>query len=966
MSTFMRKKWRHLLATGLVVAMAITSLPFSGMETVKAADSRVVNVEDVTTAEVTVPDSPCSFQELSSEEIIEAAGLGWNLGNTLDAWTGNDFRTGETLWQPAVTTKAMIKKIHDLGFNTIRIPVTWGANITEDYEVLEEWMSRVQEVVDYAIAEDMFVVLNVHHDGCRNDAPTPHGWLDVAGTDEEFESVVEKFSGLWATIAERFKNYDEHLMFAAMNEVFDDVNGIGWAPEQAGVSDELMELLEIEMGRINVLNQEFVDAVRDSGGNNEMRWLVVQPHNTQIAAVLKEEYYNLFEMPSDPADSIMLEVHDYASFSFAQLNEEFEGTYAQEFAALKEQFVDSGVPVIIGEYGFTGGDTRSVSFEGLGYMLKKYSMIGVVWDNNGTNKGDAYKIFDRDNLEPYGPCIAGLMRGYYYNTDASQVVKGTEVIPMTSLEVSEDSVELMAGESATVTASATAPDNTNDTIVWTTSDNTVATVHDGVIRARAEGTAVITAKALTGEAKEEITVTVNPAELDFPSEEITLPSSDITLEVGQETYLDADVSPEDNDAELIYRSADEAVANVSCDGRVLAKGAGETTVTVLTSDGLKEEVKVSVPEPLPPSEYQMRLAVHILYNYKNEEADQSYYGTEYSSDAVTVRGDGTYTVKFDCASDLSKEAKEAGVTSLNGLGSLYIKDYDVTLGNQRKSPEGDGLVSYTSIKVNGTELLDAPTEGAKAMKGGVFDTGNPFNVWDGSVVSEDKLDVNKKLNMISFKDIDSPTVVEITFKMEGFYTAPTPTPSENAAATPSASAPAASAPAASAPVVSAPATGATIVPPVNTVTPSAVRKGDEVKASGSKYTVTDVDKKTVEYKAPTSKKKTSITIPAKITVDGTSYKVTSIAKNACKGNKKLAKVTIGSNVTKIGANAFSGCSKLKNVIVKSKKLKSIGKNAFKGIHKKAAFKVPKAKYRAYKKLLKSKVGYKKTMKLKKV
>ena len=100
-------------------------------------------------------------------------------------------------------------------------------------------------------------------------------------------------------------------------------------------------------------------------------------------------------------------------------------------------------------------------------------------------------------------------------------------------------------------------------------------------------------------------------------------------------------------------------------------------------------------------------------------------------------------------------------------------------------------------------------------------------------------------------------------------------------------------------------------------------------------------------------------------VSGVTYKVTSIAKKAFKNNKKLKKVTIGANITTIGANAFAGCKNLKTVDIKSKKLKSVGKNAFKGIHKKAVFKVPAKKLKAYKKLLNSKAGIKKTMKIKK-
>ena len=234
------------------------------------------------------------------------------------------------------------------------------------------------------------------------------------------------------------------------------------------------------------------------------------------------------------------------------------------------------------------------------------------------------------------------------------------------------------------------------------------------------------------------------------------------------------------------------------------------------------------------------------------------------------------------------------------------------------------------------------------MKGGIFDTGNPLNAWDGSVVPEDKLDIKKSLNMINFKGMDSPQVIEITFKMEGFHAQPTEAPSETPSAVPTATAPASAVPATS---------------PAITTQPE-LKKGDVVQAASAKYQVTNASKRTVAYKAPV-KKSATVSVPNKVTINGASYKVTSIAKNAFKGNKKLKKVTIGSNVTSVGANAFSGCKSLKTIVIKSTKLKTVGKNAVKGINKKAVIKVPAKKLKAYKKLFKSSTGFKKSMKIKK-
>lgn len=127
----------------------------------------------------------------------------------------------------------------------------------------------------------------------------------------------------------------------------------------------------------------------------------------------------------------------------------------------------------------------------------------------------------------------------------------------------------------------------------------------------------------------------------------------------------------------------------------------------------------------------------------------------------------------------------------------------------------------------------------------------------------------------------------------------------------------------------------------------------------------DTTNPTVAFTGVTDKKAASITIPKKITVDNIEYTVTAIADNAFKGNSKIKKVTVSTNITSIGKNAFANCKNLKTITIKSTSLKSVGKNALKGISKKAVIKVPKKKYKAYKKLFAKKTGFKKTMKIKK-
>ena len=182
-----------------------------------------------------------------------------------------------------------------------------------------------------------------------------------------------------------------------------------------------------------------------------------------------------------------------------------------------------------------------------------------------------------------------------------------------------------------------------------------------------------------------------------------------------------------------------------------------------------------------------------------------------------------------------------------------------------------------------------------------------------------------------------------------------------AAGQPAAQAPTGNQPAAGQPTTQAP----TESQPAATTETTAV--GTKVTLSSGKYEVTKSDNtgKEVTFIAPKSNKKNTVTIPATVTINGDTYKVTAISNKAFKGNKKLKSVTIGKNVTKIGKEVFSNCKNLKKITIKSTVLKSIGKNALKGINKKAVIKVPSKLYTKYKKLFKSMTGYKKTMVIKK-
>lgn len=268
-----------------------------------------------------------AMNPITAEEFMDIMNVGWNLGNSLDSHYGDRKEDSpalgqERIWGNITVTKELIDHIAELGFNTIRIPVTWYYNTYNDEQgtlrVHEAWFDRVQDVVDYAIANDMYVFLNTHHE-------QP---IIFTGTDEEtFTQVLRDAEDLWTEIATFFRDYDEHLIFEAYNEV----DNVAQSWNYSATSAEQM----------NRLNQVFVDTVRATGGNNEYRIL--------CAPTLLDGYNGLilgdYVKPNDPSGEgfLLTQIHTYSE----QFDQDIEGL----FASLEQFAEENDIPVIIGEFG---------------------------------------------------------------------------------------------------------------------------------------------------------------------------------------------------------------------------------------------------------------------------------------------------------------------------------------------------------------------------------------------------------------------------------------------------------------------------------------------------------------------------------------------------------------------------------------------------------------------------------------
>lgn len=281
--------------------------------------------------------------EESAAAAVAAMGLGFNLGNTLDSYgtwisASADVNTYETAWGQPTTTKEMIDFLKQGGFGSVRVPVTWFQHMDDDYTVDVEWMDRVQEIVDYVVDNDMYCILNVHHD--TGSAET--AWIRADA--DNYSENKEKYESLWTQIAERFKDYGKLLLFEGYNEML-DASSTWNAP-----------LDESSYDALNNYAQSFVDAVRQTGGNNATRNLVV----TTYAAAKGEEVYDNLVIPDDDTEGhIAVEVHSYDPWNWFASGEWTTSCSEQLqdiFSLLDTKFVSQGIPVIMGEYG-THGDT---------------------------------------------------------------------------------------------------------------------------------------------------------------------------------------------------------------------------------------------------------------------------------------------------------------------------------------------------------------------------------------------------------------------------------------------------------------------------------------------------------------------------------------------------------------------------------------------------------------------------------
>lgn len=374
----------------------------------KTPDSDTLDTEppaaDVPDTESQTPDAP-QYAEGANDTAEDALAfvrglkIGWNLGNTFDAsdctWLNDDLDY-ESAWCGEKTTEQHIEALKQAGFASIRIPVSWHNHLSDknSYTISERWLDRVNTIVDYCIDRDMYVIINLHHDNSKE---------FLYPDTEHLDQSVAYVTAIWEQLSERFRDYDEHLIFEGMNEP----RLIGHENEW-WINDDNADCRDA-IRCINKLAQTFIDTVRASGGNNITRYLMCPGYDASPEGVLNSR----FIVPKDPVSGqhrIILSVHAYTPYHFAleqpgtpnwsSANEQDVNDMIWFMDQLYNRYVKKGTPVVIDEFGAldkNGNLSDRVDFTSY-YVAaaRERGMSCFWWDNNAFDgDGENFGLLDR-------------------------------------------------------------------------------------------------------------------------------------------------------------------------------------------------------------------------------------------------------------------------------------------------------------------------------------------------------------------------------------------------------------------------------------------------------------------------------------------------------------------------------------------------------------------------------------------
>lgn len=391
----------------------------------------------VTAASVKTPHV-ASGTNRTAAQVVSDMTVGWNIGNSLDSYGQKEnfpyTTSNETYWGNSKTTKALIDAVAAAGFNTVRIPVSWGQYTTgSDYQIPAFFMNRVHEVVDYCIENDMYVILNTHHDINANYC----FYVPDNANKNRSEAYLKS---VWTQIGNEFRDYDYHLIFETMNEPRLVGHSEEWWFPRSNPSSDIKEAVAC----INDYNQVALDAIRATGGNNATRCVMVPGYDASIEGCMTDT----FAMPKDSvSDRLILSVHAYIPYHFAiardsyttRFDDSSKGEIDSFFNDLNAKFLSKNIPVVVGETSATNRNNRDDRVKWADYYwgaAAKYSNVAMLlWDNNiydnnsAGSDGECHRYIDRSTLQWTVPEIISAIMKHVKGTPAPTLQPAPAAVP---------------------------------------------------------------------------------------------------------------------------------------------------------------------------------------------------------------------------------------------------------------------------------------------------------------------------------------------------------------------------------------------------------------------------------------------------------------------------------------------------------------------------------------------------------
>lgn len=327
----------------------------------------------------------------NAAEINSSLNPCWNLGNALDAVSETTGKVSETAWGNPVVTQKLFQKVKASGFNSVRIPISYLDKVDSNGNIDEDYLARIKKVVYTARNSGLYVVINIHHDGSKN---VTGKWLDISKTGTEFTKIKTKFTNMWQQIAYSFKDFDQRLVFASMDELM--------------IGNYYTSTPTPAYANINALNQAFVNAVRSTTGYNIERCLMIPGYNTDINMTVKNYGTSSgFKVPVDsPANKLILTANFYDPYNFTlNMNSSKYTCTSEELRAIGTQFAKlknaTKLPVFIGEFAAMDKNNTLDRADYIDRVRKEAANRGFsigYWDNGDYKRGGS-AIFDRQSNE---------------------------------------------------------------------------------------------------------------------------------------------------------------------------------------------------------------------------------------------------------------------------------------------------------------------------------------------------------------------------------------------------------------------------------------------------------------------------------------------------------------------------------------------------------------------------------------